>query len=65
MDEFGIVGDRPEPAQRKTVCRQRQEAFGRERNEADDEDRRHHDDDEDGVEDQRERAIPAHRNTSA
>ncbi|MEY9293697.1 hypothetical protein ABH979_006771 [Bradyrhizobium ottawaense] len=65
VDEFGVVRDRPEPAQRKAVGRQRQEAFGREGDETDHQDRRHHDDDEEGMEDQRQRAVPSHRNTSA
>jgi len=65
VDELGIVANRPEPAQREPVGRQRQEAFGREGDKAHDHDRRHHDDDEHGVEDQRERAVPSHRNTSA
>jgi hypothetical protein len=65
VDEFRIVRDRPEPAQREAVGRQRQVALGRESDETDHHDRRQHDDDEHAMEDQRERAVPSHRNTSA
>jgi len=65
MDELGIIRDRPEPAQRETGGRQRQIALGRESDEADHDDRRQHDDDEDRMEDERERAVRSHRNTSA
>ena len=64
-DEFGIAGDGLEPAQRQAVGREREIALGREGDDADDQDRRQHEDDEQRVEDERQRAVAAHRNTSA
>src|SRR5215510_5627442 len=64
-DELGIAGDGFEPPERQALRGKGEITLGREGHRADNDDRRQHEHHECTVESERQRAVAAHRNTSA